>query len=112
MTLDQRLLTWPAIQERLFAIRGFFAPVRRWSAGDVALSPAERYRRETELEQAIRTLPAELRTVFELSYWHDLVDAEIAEALGVPVGTVVARFRRAREKLRHVLATDDAYGPT
>lgn len=110
MTLDHRLLTWPALalQGRFFAIRGLFSPVRRWSAGDVTLSPAERYRRETELEEAIRTLPAELRMVFELSYWHDLVYTEIAEALGVPVGTVVARFRQAREQLSHVLATDDA----
>ncbi len=108
MMLDHRVLTWTALQDRLFAIRGFLSPVRRWSAGDVSLSPAERYRRETELEQAIRTLPTELRTVFELSYWHDLVYPEIAEALGVPVGTVVARFRVARERLRHVLAADQA----
>ncbi len=87
----------------LRVLRSFLAPVRRWSAGDVALSPAERYRRETELEDAIRTLPVELRTVFELSYWHDLVHQEIAEALGVPVGTVAARFLQATEELRHVL---------
>jgi RNA polymerase sigma-70 factor (ECF subfamily) len=92
----------------LRSLRDLVAPVRRWSAGDVALSPAERYRRETELEDAIRTLPTELRTVFELSYWHDLVYAEIAEALGVPVGTVAARFSRAREQLRHLLVADGA----
>ena len=63
MTLDPRRISWPPLR----ALRGFFVPVRRWSAGDVALSPAERYRRETELEEAIRGLPAELRTVFELS---------------------------------------------
>jgi RNA polymerase sigma-70 factor (ECF subfamily) len=74
----------------------------------VALSPAERYRRETELEDAIRTLPAELRTVFELSYWHDLVHQEIAEALGVSVGTVAARFSSATERLRHLLRVDGA----
>jgi RNA polymerase sigma-70 factor (ECF subfamily) len=74
----------------------------------VALSPAERYQRETELEDAIKTLPAELRTVFELSYWHDLVEQEIADALGVSVGTVAARFSRATEKLRHVLLADSA----
>ena len=103
MTLDPRLLTWPTLR----ALRGFLAPVRRWSAGDVALSPADRYRRETELEEAIRTLPGELRTVFELSYWHDLVHTEIAEALGVPVGTVTARISSATERLRHLLVVDD-----
>jgi DNA-directed RNA polymerase specialized sigma24 family protein len=103
MTLDPRLLSWPSLR----SLRGLLAPVRRWSAGDVTLSPADRYRRETELEEAIRTLPAELRTVFELSYWHDLVHTEIAEALGVPVGTVTARIWRATETLRHLLAADD-----
>ena len=83
---------------------GSAEPVRRWSAQDVALSPADRYRRETELEDAIRTLPVEQRTVFELSYWHDLLHGEIAEALGVPVGTVAERFSSAAEKLRHLLA--------
>jgi|HubBroStandDraft_3_1064219.scaffolds.fasta_scaffold1102816_1 RNA polymerase sigma factor (sigma-70 family) len=102
MTLDPRRISWPPLR----ALRGFFVPVRRWSAGDVTLSPAERYRRETELEEAIRGLPAELRTVFELSYWHDLVHQEIAEALGVPVGTVAARFSRATDKLRHLLLPD------
>jgi RNA polymerase sigma-70 factor (ECF subfamily) len=104
MTMAPRRFSLPPLR----VLRGLFAPVRRWSAGDLALSPAERYQRETELEDAIRTLPAELRTVFELSYWHDLVDQEIAEALGVSVGTVAARYSRATEKLRHVLLTDGA----
>jgi RNA polymerase sigma factor (sigma-70 family) len=104
MTLDPLRFAWPPLR----ALRGLLVPVRRWSASDVDLSPAERYRRETELEDAIRTLPSDLRTVFELSYWHDLVDQEIAEALGVPVGTVTARFSRATEKLRHLLLADGA----
>jgi RNA polymerase sigma factor (sigma-70 family) len=104
MTLDPLRFAWPPLR----ALRGLLVPVRRWSAGDVELSPAERYRRETELEDAIRTLPAELRTVFELSYWHDLVHQEIADALGVSVGTVATRFSRATEKLRHLLLADGA----
>lgn len=101
--LDDRLSTWPSLR----AIRGLFVPVRRWSSGDVALSPAERYRRETDLEGAIRILPVELRTVFELAYWHDLKHVEIAEALGVPLDTVAARFSRAKERLQHVLIVDE-----
>ena len=109
MTLDPRLFKRPYVR----AIRALLrdasapapAPIRRWSAQDVALSPADRYRREVELEDAIRTLPDELRTVFQLSYWHDLVHAEIAEALGVPLGTVAARISLATEQLRHLLVT-------
>jgi RNA polymerase sigma factor (sigma-70 family) len=106
MTLDPRLLKRPSVR----ALRALLAspapepePVRRWSAQDVALSPADRYRREVELEDAIRTLPDELRTVFQLSYWHDLVHSDIAEALGVPLGTVTARISLATEQLRHLL---------
>ncbi len=102
MTLDRRLLA----RTPLRTLRHFFAPVRRWSAGDVMLSPAERYKRETELELAIRTLPADLRTVFELSYWHDLRQNEIAEVLGVPVGTVAERFSLAKAELSHLLAVE------
>jgi DNA-directed RNA polymerase specialized sigma24 family protein len=102
MTLDPRSFSRLSLR----ALRGLFVSPRRWSAGDVALSPAERYRRETELEDAIRTLPTELRTAFELSYWHDLMSTEIAEALGVPVGTVAARISRATQKLRHLLVTE------
>ena len=46
--------------------------------------------------------------MFELSYWHDLMHQEIADALGVSVGTVNARFTRATEKLRHLLLPDAA----
>jgi RNA polymerase sigma-70 factor (ECF subfamily) len=117
MTLDPRLLKRPSVR----ALRALLAPtttpgpapapapasapepVRRWSAQDVALSPADRYRREVELEDAIRTLPDDLRTVFQLSYWHDLVHSEIAEALGMPLGTVAARISLATKQLRHLL---------
>ena len=99
MTLDRRLFAWAPLR----TLRELFVPVRRWSAGDVMLSPAERYRRETELEEAIRTLPGDLRMVFELSYWHDLLQSEIAEVLGLSKAGAGSRYLRAIKRLRAIL---------
>ena len=47
--------------------------------------------------------PAEQRTVFVLRVYEELSYREIAEALGLSMGTVMSRLSRAREKLRVVL---------
>jgi RNA polymerase sigma-70 factor (ECF subfamily) len=56
-----------------------------------------------ELEQAFRTLSPEHRAVLTLRYYADLPFAEIAEILGVPVGTVGSRLHHATRKLREAL---------
>jgi RNA polymerase sigma factor (sigma-70 family) len=53
-----------------------------------------------------RLAPAE-RDVLLLIAWADLSYAEIAEALGIPVGTVRSRLNRARRKLREALGGTD-----
>jgi RNA polymerase sigma-70 factor (ECF subfamily) len=52
------------------------------------------------LDQAVREMPMELRTVFVLFELEGLTGPEIAELLGLPAGTVASRLRRAR-KLFH-----------
>ena len=56
------------------------------------------------LDRALETLPLEQRAVFTLRVHEDLSYREIAEALGVSMGTVMSRLSRAREKLRAALA--------
>ncbi len=51
------------------------------------------------LEEALRGLPDEQRAVFVLRTAEELSYREIAEALGLQVGTVMSRLHRAREKL-------------
>ena len=51
-----------------------------------------------------RRLPAEQRAVFVLRVHEELSYREIAEALGLSMGTVMSRLSRAREKLREALA--------
>jgi RNA polymerase sigma-70 factor (ECF subfamily) len=65
---------------------------------DPASDPAALTRR-LEVERAFATLSEEHRAVLALRVEGDLPYASIAEALGVPVGTVMSRLARAREAL-------------
>lgn len=67
--------------------------------GDPAALAAEREGAARVLS-AIARLPAAQRTVLGLAALEDLPRAQIAEILGVPVGTVDSRLHAARETLR------------
>jgi RNA polymerase sigma-70 factor (ECF subfamily) len=56
------------------------------------------------LDRALGDLPAEQRAVFVLRVCDELSYREIAEALGIEMGTVMSRLARARERLRVALA--------
>lgn len=55
------------------------------------------------LADALAGLRREEREVLLLHAWAELSDAEIAEALLLPVGTVKSRLSRAREQMRNRL---------
>jgi RNA polymerase sigma-70 factor (ECF subfamily) len=55
---------------------------------------------------AVAKLPPEQRQVIALSYFGGLTHAEIADQVGVPLGTVKGRLRLAMEKLRSALAAE------
>jgi RNA polymerase sigma-70 factor (ECF subfamily) len=52
---------------------------------------------------ALKNLPAEQQDVVRLSFIHDMPHAQIAESLGVPLGTVKSRLRLAYGRLRPLL---------
>jgi RNA polymerase sigma-70 factor, ECF subfamily len=56
-----------------------------------------------ELAAALAELRRDEREILLLTAWAELTDIEIADALGLPVGTVKSRLSRAREKLRNRL---------
>jgi RNA polymerase sigma-70 factor (ECF subfamily) len=56
------------------------------------------------LAQALAGLRPDERDVLLLFAWGDLSYVEIAEALGIPVGTVRSRLSRARSRFRDLLA--------
>ena len=56
-----------------------------------------------DLERALRSLPEPFRTAVVLRDVQELSYAEIAEALEIPVGTVMSRIHRGRALLRATL---------
>jgi RNA polymerase sigma-70 factor, ECF subfamily len=62
-------------------------------------APADRLELR-DLERALQRLPPEHREVLLLVGVEDLTYREIATVVGVPIGTVMSRLSRARERLR------------
>jgi RNA polymerase sigma-70 factor (ECF subfamily) len=59
-----------------------------------------------QLERGLRRLSADQRTAIVLRYYADLTLEQVAEALGVPQGTVHSRLSRALTTLRAALDAD------
>src|SRR5262249_20164860 len=76
---------------------------------DVWGEVAERLDRET-VAAALDTLPAAQREALELAYWGGLSQSDIADRLGVPLGTVKSRVRLALVALRRQLGPETAEG--
>jgi RNA polymerase sigma-70 factor (ECF subfamily) len=57
-----------------------------------------------DIQVALSRLPEEQREVLLLVALEQFAYAEAAQVLGVPVGTVMSRLGRAREKMRRLLA--------
>lgn len=56
------------------------------------------------LREAIESLPADQRAVFALYATGELTYGQIAEALGIPIGTVMSRLYHARRRLHGLLS--------
>ncbi len=66
-----------------------------------------------DLEAAVNPLDGRFRTVLLLVDADRLTYAEAAEALGVPVGTIMSRLSRARDRVRaHLRAHTSSFGRT
>jgi RNA polymerase sigma-70 factor (ECF subfamily) len=60
------------------------------------------------VRQAMATLPPEQRQVVDLAYYGGFTQTEIAQRVGIPLGTVKGRMRLALDKLRDLLRAPDA----
>ncbi|MFB6782441.1 RNA polymerase sigma factor [Streptomyces sp. NPDC056352] len=69
----------------------------------------DRIAAQVPLAGALAALSPGDRHVLLLVAWADLGYEEVAQALGIPLGTVRSRLNRARRKVREALHTDPAF---
>jgi RNA polymerase sigma-70 factor, ECF subfamily len=87
-----------------------------WQAGTGALAPVARSAEaevldrigDSEVLAALRELPTDFRTAVYLADIEGYPYREVAAMMGTPIGTVMSRLHRGRDRLRRALA---AYGP-
>jgi RNA polymerase sigma factor (sigma-70 family) len=76
-------------------------------AGEDGRDVASRFADAADVRAAVARLPEHERVVVEMAYFDDLSQREIAESLGVPLGTVKARASRGTRRLGRILRADD-----
>jgi len=78
-------------------------------ARELAVRPNQHLRVELgEIVRELARLPAEQREVLILAAVEEMRYEEIAKVLAIPIGTVMSRLSRARDKLRRASQRDDA----
>jgi RNA polymerase sigma-70 factor (ECF subfamily) len=91
---------------------------RRWPAAassldmemeTAAVEPAPTESLDVEqLDQALHALPDPQRLILAMFYFEELSYKQIAGELGVPIGTVMSRLARAKQRLRELLVVGDS----
>src|SRR3954451_20843701 len=69
--------------------------------------PTTHFAESERIDRAFRRLPLEQRTTLVLQHQFGMSHVEIAETLGVPVGTVKSRIRYGTTAMRAALEADD-----
>lgn len=91
-----------ARQTRRFAANVRSLPIASMSVPDGAIGVVER----DQLERGIRRIPVEQRTVLVFHHYLGLTLAEVADRLGLPIGTVKSRLFYATSAMRAVLEAE------
>ena len=76
--------------------------------GDSPESRLLREQRRDQLQRAIESLSPKEREVLILREYEELAYREIAEMVGIPIGTVMSRLYSARKALAHRLTEEEA----
>ena len=59
------------------------------------------------VEQIMRKMPLPYREILALRYFHDMKEKEIADLLGIPLGTVKSRLHKTLAHLREIYEVTD-----
>lgn len=108
-----KVATWIRLRMRSRALDRMRAASRREMTADTTdrllseVSPEVTGDNPT-LREALAELPEEQSSVIMLSYFAGMSASEIAEVVGVPVGTVKSRAAAAMQKLRQALMPEEA----
>jgi len=78
-------------------------PVYDEDVAEEVVEEADLVGHRKEVREALATLPPEQRQVLEMAYFGGRTQAQIAEELGIPLGTVKTRTFAAMRKLRREL---------
>lgn len=71
---------------------------------NIATAPAQETISTTmDLETALALLPVDQKEIILLVALEDLAYAEVAKVLDIPLGTVMSRLSRGRERLRELM---------
>ena len=84
------------------------APIERSPGMDEAVDRATAATLAPVAARALAQLPRRDREILALLAWAELTYEQIAEALGIPVGTVRSRAHRARVRVRELLEAEAA----
>ena len=88
----------------------YWAALRRWwqyNRDAETTVPSHHQRSDARLLwQAVRQLNRQAQEIIYLFYFLELSEAETAQVLSVPAGTVKSRLHRARRQLRAIIARD------
>jgi RNA polymerase sigma factor (sigma-70 family) len=71
---------------------------------ETVVEEADLVDRRRQVREALRTLPEEQRRLLELMYFNGWTQTKIAEAEGIPLGTVKSRVFAAMRRLREGLS--------
>lgn len=89
---------------RQTARRGAHLPLEDADSTALALAPTqEDVLMGRDIVDAVAMLPEDQRSVLLLVTVEDLSYSQAAEVLGIPIGTVMSRLARGRERLRQIL---------